>query len=69
VPSASLCEGFSKFTLLLFLVQICIDEKVSEVTESNAGTMLERGLIVLVVLLFFGVALESSVINADLQGQ
>jgi hypothetical protein len=69
VPRASLCEGFSKFTLLLFLVQICVDEKVSEVAESDAGTMLERGLIVLVVLLSFGVALESSVVNADLQGQ
>ena len=66
-PSASSLEGFLKFALLLFRVQVCIDKEISQVTKSDAATMLERGLIVLFALLSFGVALEGSAVYADLQ--
>jgi hypothetical protein len=62
-----------KFALLLFLAQVGVDEDVGEVTEPDAGTMLESGLVslfvlfVLFVLFSLGVSLESSAVHNDLE--
>jgi hypothetical protein len=56
-----------ELTLLLFTVQVCIDEDVSEITEPDAGTMLKSGFIGLFVLLFLGVSLKSFAVNDDLE--
>lgn len=65
--STGLSQSFLKFALLLFLVEVCVDKDVSEVTEPDAGTMLKSGLVSLFVLFSLGVSLDNSAANTDLK--